>query len=346
MPKEEAQKNDDIELGSLFIIIGRGFSTLFNFIMSSINNVVHFFILVLLFLKRHFLKIALATIIGAVIGSFMEYNKHQRFGADMLVQPNFKSTRQLYSNIHYYNDLANQKDSILLAKTFSISNKEGASLKRFFISPVENDNDILTYYDELILSVDTLAAKSYSFDAFKKAFTKYDYKIHRIHVESTQRNLFSYLDDVIISSITENKYFNKLKKLTNENLNRTDSLLRKNLSQTDSLHDVYKMVMLENARKQTSGINIDLGGEEKSSNKELELFKTSKLINKDLKEIIEDKSDKSEIINIISSFQPIGYEIKGIDKNYGFLSALTGAGLMILLLLLLKLNRFLNSYKE
>ncbi|XKX04650.1 hypothetical protein R8G61_09765 [Tenacibaculum maritimum] len=106
------------------------------------------------------------------------------------------------------------------------------------------------------------------------------------------------------------------------------------------------MVMLENARKQTSGINIDLGGEEKSSNKELELFKTSKLINKDLKEIIEDKSDKSEIINIISSFQPIGYEIKGIDKNYGFLSALTGAGLMILLLLLLKLNRFLNNYKK
>ena len=38
------------------------------------------------------------------------------------------------------------------------------------------------------------------------------------------------LDDVIISSVIKNEYFNKIKKLTNENLFRTDSLLERKFS--------------------------------------------------------------------------------------------------------------------
>lgn len=342
---KESNKNEEIELGSLFIIIGKGFSNLFNFIGGILKSIFHFLILILLFVKDNLIKLAIAAVLGAIIGTFFEIKKEPTYGADLQVQPNFKSTRQLYNNVNYYNDLVKQKDTVSLAKAFNISVNEASSLKKFIIYPVKNGNDLLTSYDDLILSVDTLTAKSYSFTAFKNTFTDFDYKVHNIHVVATKNNVFSKLDDVIIASIVDNKFFNKVKQLTNENLNRTDSILKQNLTQLDSLRRVYMSVLLEEAKKQNSGTSIDLGGSKKTT-KELELFETNRRINEDLRLITKDRTEKSEVLNVISNFQPIGYEIKGIDKNYGVLTAILGIGLMILFLILKRLNNYLNDYKK
>lgn len=345
MTKESQPKEEEIELGSLFIIIGKGFSNLFRFIGKLLKGFFHFLILLLLFIKNNAIKLSVAIIIGAVIGTFIEFQKETTYGADLQVQPNFKSSRQLYNNVNYYNDLVKQKDTISLAKVFNVSVKEAASLKKFEIDPVKNGNDLLTSYDELILSVDTLTAKSYSFVNFKNTFTDFDYKTHNIHVIATEKDVFSKLDEVIISSVVDNKFFNKVKLLTNENLNRTDSLLRENLTQLDSLRKVYMTVLIEESKKLSTGTSIDLGGTQKTT-KELELFETNRQINRDLKEITKDITEKSEVLNVISNFQPIGYEIKGIDNNYGFLTAGLAVTLMILFLLLKQLNSYLNNYKK
>lgn len=342
---KESQPKEEIELGSLFIIIGKGFSNLFNFIASLFKGLYHLIILFLLFIKANIIKLSLAALIGGTIGTFFELNKTQTFGADMQVQSNFKSSRQLYNNVNYYNDLVKQKDTVTLAETFNLSIANAASLKKFEIYPIKNGNDLLTSYDDLILSVDTLTAKSYSFETFKNTFTDFDYRVHNIHVKATKNDVFSKLDQVIISSVVNNKFFNKVKTLTNENLNRTDSLLRQNLTQIDSLRRVYMTVLIEESKKVNSGTNIDLGGTKRTT-KELELFETNRIINKDLKEISKDKSEKSEVLNVISNFQPIGYEIKGIEKNTGVQAALLGIVLMLLFLFLKQLNNYLNNYKK
>ena len=104
-------------------------------------------------------------------------------------------------------------------------------------------------------------------------------------------------------------------------------------------------VMLEEAKKQTIGTSIDLGGEKRTT-KELELFETNRQINNDLKNIADQKSSKYEVINVISNFQPVGYEVKGITKSYAFKLALLGIFLMVFILLLTKLNSYLNNYKK
>ena len=342
---KESHSKEEIELGSLFIIIGKGFSNLFNFIASLFKGIYHLLILFLLFIKANIIKLSLAALIGGAIGTFFELNKAQTFGADMQVQPNFKSSRQLYNNVNYYNDLVKQKDTVTLAETFNLSIANAASLKKFEIYPIKNGNDLLTSYDDLILSVDTLTAKSYSFETFKNTFTDFDYRVHNIHVKATKNDVFSKLDQVIISSVVNNKFFNKVKTLTNENLNRTDSLLRQNLTQIDSLRRVYMTVLIEESKKVNSGTNIDLGGTKRTT-KELELFETNRIINKDLKEISKDKSEQSEVLNVISNFQPIGYEIKGIDENYAVQAALLGIALMFLFLFLKQLDTYLNNYKK
>jgi len=251
----------------------------------------------------------------------------------------------LYNNISYYNDLVKQKDTANIQKTFKIDKETAASLKKFTIEPIINENDIINSYNDFILDVDTTTVKSYNFEDFKASFSLLDYKIHKINVVSEKSDVFDKLDEVILSSVIKNKYFNRVKELTNENLNRTDSLLRTNLAQIDSLRVVYMKVMLEEAKKQNSGTSIDLGGEMRTT-KELELFETNREINEELEDIVKDKSEKYEVINVISNFQPIGSEIKGVTRNIAFQLSVLGALAMIFILLLIKVNSYLNNYKK
>jgi len=344
MAKNQASE-EEVDLGSLLLIIKNGFKSLFNFIRSIFREGFHFFISLLLFLKSNAKKIACAAIIGAIVGACLEYFSEKKYGSDLLLQPNFRSARQLYNNINYYNDLVEQKDTLLLAKIFDISIKQATSLKEFTISPIRTENDILTAYDQLVLSLDTTSVRSYSFEIFKKMFTDYDYKIHHVHVEATKSDIFGRLEPVIIESIVSNSYFKKVKTLTNESLNRTDQLLRKNLIELDTLLKVYRKVLLEEAKKETKGTSIDLGGDKKET-KELELFQTYRKVDNDLKNVSIERSEKSQIVNVISGFQTVGYEIKDNMKNYIFILGIAFAGIILAIILLKQLNHYLEEYKS
>lgn len=345
MSTNQTNNEEEVDLGSLFIIIGKGFSNFFNFIGNVFKGIFHFLITILIFIKKNAIKIGVAAILGGGLGAFLEVKKPNTYSSDLLVQPNFKSARQLYNNVNYYNDLVEQKDTATIQKTFNLDKEAAASLKKFTIEPIITENDIIDSYNDFISSVDTTTVKSFAYEDFKISFSEYDYKVHQINVVAEKNNIFTSLDDVIISSVVKNKYFDRVKSLTNENLNRTDSLLRKNLGQIDSLRRVYMQVMIEEAKKQSSGTNIDLGGEKRTT-KELELFDTNRKINSELKNVVEDKSEKYEVINIVSNFQPIGYEIKGVSKNYVFLLGAFGALLMVFILLINQLNNYLNNYKK
>ncbi|AUC85516.1 hypothetical protein CW731_09530 [Polaribacter sp. ALD11] len=336
---------EEVDLGSLFVIIGKGFTKFFNFIKDFFKGIFHIIISVLIFLKDNFVKIGVAAIIGLVIGFVLEVKKGKTYASDLLVEPNFKSARQLYNNVKFYNDLVRQKDTARIQKTFQLDKETAGSLKKFTIEPIVNENDIINSYDDFILSVDTTTVKSYTFDEFKRSFTDLDYKIHKIHVIAQKNDVFDQLDEIILSSVMDNKYFNRVKELVNENLNRTDSLLRMNLGQVDSLRRIYMQVMLEEAKKQSNGTSIDLGGEKRTT-KELELFETNRKLNAELESVVLKKSNKYEVINVISNFQPIGYEIKEITKNIAFQLAALGALFMIFVLLLIKVNTYLSSYKK
>ena len=345
MSTSHNNNEEEVDLGSLFKIIGKGFQNLFNFIGNIFKGIFHFFISILIFLKDNIVKIGIAAFIGFAIGVFIQVKSADKYESQMLVQPNFKSANQLYNNISYYNDLVKQKDTANIQKTFKIDKETAASLKKFTIEPIINENDIINSYNDFILDVDTTTVKSYNFEDFKASFSLLDYKIHKINVVSEKNDVFNKLDEVILSSVIKNKYFNRVKELTNENLNRTDSLLRTNLAQIDSLRVVYTKVMLEEAKKQNSGTSIDLGGKMRTT-KELELFETNRKINEELEDIVKDKSEKYEVINVISNFQPIGSEIKGVTRNIAFQLSVLGALAMIFILLLIKVNSYLNNYKK
>ena len=278
MSTKKQNNDEEVDLGSLFTVIGKGFKNFFNFIGNIFKGIFHRLILILLFLKLHILKFSVAVLIGGIVGFFLESNKETKFSSNLIVKPNFESTQLLYENINYYNDLVKQQNTKHLASIFKIDTSKAAALRKFEITPLMNSNDIINAYDNFILEVDTLTVKSYDFDNFESSFTDFDYLVHNIEVQATVSDIFTELENTIINSIEKNTFFNKIKNLTKENLNTKDSILKANFIEVDSLRSVYMRAILEGAKNNSNGTNIDLGSKSNIT-KENDLFEIDRKIN-------------------------------------------------------------------
>ena len=345
MSTKKQNNDEEVDLGSLFTVIGKGFKNFFNFIGNIFKGIFHRLILILLFLKLHILKFSVAVLIGGIVGFFLESNKETKFSSNLIVKPNFESTQLLYENINYYNDLVKQQNTKHLASIFKIDTSKAAALRKFEITPLMNSNDIINAYDNFILEVDTLTVKSYDFDNFEASFTDYDYLVHNIEVKATVSDIFNELENTIINSIEKNTFFTKIKNLTKENLNTKDSILKANFIEVDSLRNVYMRAIIEGAKNNSNGTNIDLGSKSNAT-KENDLFEIDRKIIYDLSQTYQDIATKSDVINIISNFKSVGSEIKGITKNLIFIMAALAFLLTLFFILLLDLNKYLENYKK
>ena len=96
MSTTKNKNEEEVDLGSLFTVIGNGFKNFFNFIGSIFKGIFHKLILILIFFKLHFIKFTVAVLIGGIVGFFLEKNKEIKFSSNLIVKPNFESTQLLY----------------------------------------------------------------------------------------------------------------------------------------------------------------------------------------------------------------------------------------------------------
>jgi len=337
-------KEEEIDLGRLFQLIGLGFTNLFNTIGNLLKNLFKALIFVLLFLRKHLLKFAIAAIVGFFIGYFSEGNE-RTFESSMIVSPNFNSAHQLYNNITYYNNLVSQKDTSDLAKLFNLNKKEAASLKSFEINPIITENEKLSLLDEFIKTADTTTVKLIDKNTYINSLTKFNYKNHRIIVKAAQNNIFRKLEPTIVTNIAENPFFTSQKRTFDKNTAFESKALLAQIAQIDSLRDLYKKVLLKEAEKNTSGTQIDLSSKTDKKESELELFKIQKNINMRLNEINTLKAEEGEIINKVSGFGRVGSKVFIAYRAPGEYAILLMV-LTLITILLLELNKYLKNYKE
>jgi len=345
MTNQIKPQDEDVDLGSLFKIIGKGIKNLFNSIGQFFSYVFHSFITLLLFLRNNAIKLGIAVVVGAAVGFYVDYNKERVYTSTMLVEPNFKSTRQLYQNIDFYNELVKQGDSLLLAKSLSIDVSEAKDLKGFYISPIKNENEQYEFFNEFVENLDSTTVKNLDIKDFKKGFTIYDYRNHQILVKSLNSTIFKKIEAPIISSIENNAYFKTQKKIHDQNLEQNETVLLKSLVEVDTLRRIYNEVMITEAKKSEMGTSITLAQGAKKTN-EIELFTESLKLNKELIDNNTEKAETSDIINIVSSFSEVGIKERDLFKKYTVLFSIGLGGLMMLILLLIQLNTFLINYDK
>ena len=337
--------SDEIDLGQLFQLIGRGFRKLFDFISSIFKGIFHLFILFLLFLQKNFIVLATAIVFGAVGGFVADMYKTPKYISKMVVEPNFNSVQQLYNNIDFYNDLAKSEDSLTLSRALDVSVAEAATIKKVFVDSYSDENQKIQLFDEFIRELDTTTVKALDYESYLKNFNSMDARFHQISLVATDDQVAKKVQPAIVESISANEYFKLQKRINDENLDLQERIYNQQLGEIDSLQQLYKRVLEKEAEKPMQGTNINLAENGESQNKELALVQERDVLKNQLVLLNRDRANKSSILNVISDFPARGVIVKGFWKSYKFVLPLLLLALAFLVLNLLTLNRYLKNYK-
>jgi hypothetical protein len=338
-------KEEEIDLGQLFNLIGRGFSKLFEFLKYIIDTFFKWILLFLLFLRANTIKILIGTFIGLILGGIYEYGyKIPTYMSSMTVQPNFGSDVQLYKNIDYYQSLVLQNDFERLATSLEISEDEARSLKLIESRPYSNDNQTLLAYKNFINQLDTTTVKMVNYETFAKEQPIESFRYHIVTVKSTNKFIFNKLRTPIISSIIKNQYYDKVKSTALSNLISRKEALEDSMNELDSLKSIYKEVLLAESKKESSGTNIFMANTA-ANNKEFEVFEKYMSMNSQLTNVNKQLTDENEVINVVSSFNPVGMTVRGLHRNFAVIGFVVGFLFVLLVASLKEINKLLSAYE-
>ncbi len=342
----KTSQEEEVDLGNLFKVIGKGISNVFNAILQFFTSIFHYFILLLIFLKRHALKLGLALLLGFIVGFVFHKLDAKSYVSDMIIETNYGSGIQLYKQINYLNDLVKKKDSIALSKILNIDINEVVSISGIKISAYQPDRNLYKAYDEYLQATDTIYTKDFTFEDYKKRMDEYDLRYHSVQVNSESKTVFADLSTSILN-LVENDYYKRINDIKVNELKQKLNVLNRNLIQVDSLRNTYKEVALKEIEKLSSSSTIEISkSDSKKNENDIKLFETSNEILTSISETNKDLIRKNNIINIISNFDKVGVPDKRlIHKKYIQFAVLFG-GLMLLWILLQQLNRYLEDYKR
>jgi hypothetical protein len=338
--------SDEIDLGQLFQMIGRGFQKFFNFIGNIFKGIFHILMLFLLFVQKNFIILVTAIVLGGVGGYILDNILPEKYVSKMVVEPNFNSVQQLYNNISFYNDLAKAKDSIALATALNITEHEAATVKEIFADSYSDENQKIKLFDEFIRELDTTTVRTIDFANYLENFNSLDARFHQISVISTDNRVAKKMQPAIISSISVNDYFKLQKRINDENLSLQEEIYKQQLVEIDSLQSLYRTVLVKEADKPMQGTSINMAEGGDSQNRELALVQEKDVLKEKLVALNKERANKSTIINIISDFPTRGVEQKGVWNSYKFKLPILLLALVLGVLGLLQLNKYLKTYNQ
>ena len=346
MAKTNQAQEEEIDLGGVFKIIGKGFLYLFNAIGKFFKILFHLVITLLFFLKKNSIKIGLAIIIGAILGFFLDKTDHPKYHSELILKTNYGSGVQLYKQIDYLEDLVKKKDTITLGAALGITTLEASQLISFKIEAYQPKRNLYKLYDAYIKTTDSIFTRGIKVEDFKKRINEYDYHYHEVKVKSNLKTAFRNIS-LGIKNLVENEYFKNRRDIKSKELNQKLIILQKNLDQIDSLRSLYKVVALKEAEKQGPSSTLEISQRQFDNNKnDLLLFKTSDQILAQIEKINNEILNSESILNFVSDFGEIGVLDKKITSKKYFQIGLLFGGLMLLSILLLQLNSYLNNYKK
>lgn len=338
--------NEEVDLGQLFNAIGRLFSRLYRFIGRIFTGLFGVVVLFLLFIQKHFVKLVAVVVVGVILGTILDLKKQPLYISTMVIEPNFNSVQQLYNNVGFYNELAKAKDSLSLSEALNITTKEAISIKNFSVESYSDENQKIVLFDRFVRSLDSTTKKAIDMKAYLKNFNSFDARFHTISVTASDNTVAKKIQPAIISSISNNSYFNLQKNISDSNIKLQDSLYKKQIAEIDSLQALYKKVLLKEAERAIQGTNISLGETGEQNNKELSLINKMDELKLGLVELNNERGNKSSILNVISDFPRKGVRDSGILKSNKFLIPVLFLIVTALVLLLLSLNKYLKNYRR
>ncbi|MDH7446357.1 hypothetical protein [Aquimarina sp. 2201CG14-23] len=346
--RNQESTTEEVDLGQLFRLIGNGFNKLFHFIISIFNKLFHFIVLFLQFIRKHFLKFAIAAFLGIAIGWYLDKELKPIYSSAMIIQPNFDSVLQIYNNVEFYNELVDQKDYTSLSEVFRISIEEARTIKQLSIEPFSDQTQKIKEFNEFINEIDTtsLRLSDYNYEDFVKNYDERNSKFHRVIMISTNSEISKKCENVIIESLEKIDHFRLMKQVNDVNLVLSDSIIKKQMTSIDSLQEFYKKIKILELNKPSSTTSISLGENESNSIFEVELFDRIEQLKNSKISLNNKKASTKNIINIISGFPNKATSVNNIVKKNVFMLPIIFMAITFAFLVTVLLNKFLKNYNK
>jgi hypothetical protein len=349
----EPQASEEVDLGQLFKIIGKGFKNLFNFIGSILNKLFLAFVWLVFFAKKHIVIILIAAVVGVILAVVKNKVSDPIYTSTIVIKQNYNTGEHLYNTIDYYNSLITEKDSTTLGEILKTKPNEASNIIELDIESVLSENQKLKIFNDYTKSIDSTLASKIDLNEFLENSKDYEFQYQKITLKSKSKNNFEKTFTQIIDNIVSSTFFKNEQKKDLEELSRSEDAIRESLKQSDSLQKVYQTVLIKSVEttngSQTS-VTID-NTEDKGITKEFELHNSDLNLRRELVSIERAKENKEKIIEIVSSQQDNG-TLDNKGKLFGFEAPkIVAYGiklglLMFVILLIIEFVSFLERYKD
>jgi hypothetical protein len=348
----QPQQSEEVDLGQLFKLIGNAFDRFFKFIASIFIGIYKVVLLLLIHFYKRFIWYSGAVIIGVVFGFVIDMNCDKIYGANLFIETNFNSARQVYENIKQFHQLANKDDDYLeLATRLNISEEEASKLKGFYIEPDLDENVMAEMYSRFYTRLDSISRAEVSYNDYKEALTPYNFNIHKIGVASTDKTIYKKIEKAFINQLSQNTYLKELVEVNKINLDKKDKALFQQVQKTDSLVDEYLKIRINESKKepiQGSGTNLYMGNAESNNL----IVDESKIIGRRLeleaerRQINQAKVEQQSVINILADFPESGYDILEWYDKMKFVFPIILVSLTLFVFTFMGLGKYLDKQSK
>lgn len=340
---------EEIDLGSLFNQIGKMFSKLFKAIGKLFGALYHFFIIVLLFLRKNVIPLGIAMILGAIAGLIIDnYKTEGKYVSTMKLDLQYKNGHRLYEHVEYLDELVDIDDTLKLGDIFNISSQEAASLKKFGVNIDNFKKDSYEEYDNYIQKTDTIFTRDLKYEDYLKRLDDNDARFHTVTVVGSDPYVFQKLNDSFTGGV-ENDYYKDLKVKKLNDLLFEKNNIEKSITQIDTLRKRYKetayLQFEEKEVKENSGISFRTINPGYRGNADLDLFRQSDSLLIRLKNVNELILKDESLVKVIKSFS-FGIQDKSV-LGIGIIKyAIIGFSLVFLFIILKRFNSYLSRYEK
>jgi hypothetical protein len=342
-------QSEEVDLGQLFIAVGRMFEKLFNFIGKIFKTLFSILIYTLKPLVNNLKLVLIILMLAATIGFVLEKVSKTVYVSDMLVKPYFDSKYQLANNVDYFNALISAKDYSQLSRIFEFDTLTAKELIAFDIEiGPETPNDLLIEYDKYIKGIDSTLAQNQdlTYDSFIENRGILSGSTFSITAESYKKDIFTSLEKGFDKTF-KNQYSEKLKDLRDQSFKVKRETYTRQLQRSDSLQRIYLEVL---KTESAEGGKISIEGlfpmtKEKSVTREYDLFNQEIRLRDSIRSLDEQLITKSDYYDVLSSFEEIGTPAKKITKKYSILFPAIALAIIIFVFFFMKAFKFIKEYE-
>ena len=333
MERQDSSPRQEISLLDLLDYFKNGIIKIFtyisNFFVSIFNAVIKFFI----FLKRYFVLIVAIVIISGAIGYYHD-TVSELYNYEMIVEPNFKSTKTIYQQIESYERLSGSNE-----------NQFYKDLKSISINPrISFTNEIEIYYEILDNNLgynrDTILSRQFRISDFIKKLGATDYPIHTISIRSKRKLSSEEIKSKILQPIENDPYYSSVKNSYLKSLDIKSKIYAHELKIIDSL-----LLSRTKGAISTTSTSLILNGDTKN-NVEMDLLSAAMNRTRYLSEIEVEKVKKSQVISLLSQPQLVDENKFLFAKNNTYAYAFCGFLLSLSIILLIGFAKYLNNFEK